>query len=51
VAAAFGGQYEAAGFGLTASGLTAGTYEVTAYVWNHRTARWEDARTVSIVVR
>jgi hypothetical protein len=51
VARAFGRQYEAAGFGLTTVGLAPGRYELTAYAWNVRTARWEDARTVSIVVR
>jgi hypothetical protein len=51
VARAFGRQYEAAGFGLTTAGLAPGRYELTAYAWNVRTARWEDARTVSIVVR
>ncbi len=39
-----------AGFSLTAS-LAPGTYTVTAYVWNQRTARWEDARSVTVTVR
>jgi sugar lactone lactonase YvrE/lysophospholipase L1-like esterase len=38
------------GFSLTAT-LAPGTYEFTAYVWNIRTARWEDARTVPGHVR
>jgi len=33
------------GFTLTTA-LAPGKYEFTAYVWNVRTARWEDARTV-----
>jgi len=39
-----------AGFSLSAT-LAPGTYEFTAYVWNVRTARWEDARTVIGTVR
>jgi hypothetical protein len=39
-----------AGFSLSAT-LAPGTYEFTAYVWNVRTARWEDARTVFGTVR
>lgn len=39
-----------AGFSLTAS-LAPGTYTLTAYVWSDRTNRWEDARTVQVVVR
>ncbi len=38
----------AAGFSLRAP-LGAGTWEITAYVWNRRTARWEDARSVTVV--
>jgi len=38
------------GFALTSS-LPRGTYLVTAYAWNERTARWEDARSVLVVVR
>jgi alpha-tubulin suppressor-like RCC1 family protein len=51
VAQSFGRQYAAAGFGLAVPGLTPGRYSVTAYAWNQRTRRWEDARTVSIVAR
>jgi hypothetical protein len=39
-----------AGFSVSAT-LAPGTYEFTAYVWNVRTARWEDARTVIGTVR
>jgi len=28
-----------------------GTYEITAYVWNVRTSRWEDARSQVAIVR
>ncbi len=31
--------------------LEPGTWEVSAYVWNNRTQRWEDARSVVLVVR
>jgi hypothetical protein len=51
VSRAFGGQFGVAGFGLTASGLAAGRYDITAYAWNRRTARWEDARTATVIVR
>ena len=50
VAQAYGAQFLQPGFSLTTSGLASGTYEVTAYAWNCRTARWEDARTVSITI-
>jgi hypothetical protein len=49
VAASFGAAYHHAGYQLTAT-LTPGVYEVTAYAWNHRTARWEDARSVRVTV-
>jgi hypothetical protein len=39
-----------AGYQLTTP-LGAGTWELTAYVWNDRTARWEDARTRTVIVR
>ena len=51
VAAALGPFFGTAGFSLTTDGLAPGRYAVTAYVWNHRTARWEDARTVIVTVR
>jgi hypothetical protein len=46
----FGGQFATAGFDMTAR-LESGRWSLTAYVWNRRTARWEDARTVTITVR
>jgi hypothetical protein len=51
VAQAFGAQFDRAGYSLTTASLAAGRYDVTVYVWNRRTARWEDARTVAITVR
>jgi len=50
VARAFPNASTHSGFALTAS-LAPGRYDVTAYVWNERTARWEDARSVTIIVR
>ncbi len=50
-AAVFGPQFSHAGWGLTASGLAPGTYDVTAYFWSTRTDRFEDARTVTVTVR
>jgi alpha-tubulin suppressor-like RCC1 family protein len=49
VAAAFGPAHHHAGYALTAT-LAPGLYEVTVYAWNHRTARWEDARSVRVTV-
>ncbi|HUR22021.1 MAG TPA: hypothetical protein VMZ90_14495, partial [Vicinamibacterales bacterium] len=46
----FAGAPVHAGFSLTAS-LKPGTYTLTAYAWNERTQRWEDARQVKVVVR
>jgi transcriptional regulator with XRE-family HTH domain len=55
VAAVFGPQFGTAftttGFSLTTDRLEPGEYAITAYVWNRRTARWEDARTVAVTVR
>jgi len=52
VAASFGAAFGKAGFSLrSAVPLSAGPYSVTAYVWNIRTARFEDARTVRVTVR
>jgi hypothetical protein len=55
VAAVFGPQFGTAftttGFSLTTDRLEPGRYDITAYVWNRRTARWEDARTVTVTVR
>jgi sugar lactone lactonase YvrE len=50
VADAFGGGFLRAGYHLRAT-LVPGRYAVTAYAWNHRTNRWEDARTVEVRVR
>jgi len=50
VAQAHGDAPGRAGFTLSTT-LAPGTYEFTAYVWNVRTARWEDARTVRGQVR
>jgi hypothetical protein len=47
VAVAFDAAPGAAGFRLDVP-LPRGTYAVTAYVWNLRTRRWEDARTVIV---
>jgi Fibronectin type III domain len=51
VAQAFGVQFGAAGFGLVTTPLTPGQYDLTVFAWNRRTARWEDARTVTVTVR
>ncbi|MDO8835985.1 MAG: M12 family metallo-peptidase [Vicinamibacterales bacterium] len=51
VAQAFGRQFGATGFGLTTAPLPPGVYDITVYVWNRRTARFEDARTVTVTVR
>jgi len=50
VAQAHGDAPGRAGFSLSTT-LAPGTYEFTAYVWNVRTTRWEDARTVVGTVR
>lgn len=52
VGASFGAAFGKAGFELRSSvALAPGRYDVTAYVWNQRTARWEDARTGSLFIR
>ncbi len=53
VAAEYGQRFGHTGFSLTvaAKTLAPGTYALTAYAWNLGTARWEDARTVTITVR
>ena len=51
VAAVYGTQFGRAGFGLTAPALDSGYYEITAFVFNRRTDRWEDARTARVTVR
>ena len=50
VAAAHGARFPAAGFAYTGT-LEAGEWDVTAYIWNVRTQRFEDARTVRVVVK
>ncbi len=45
-----GGRFSHAGFAFTAT-LEHGRYELTAYVWNQRTARWEDSRSTIVTVR
>jgi hypothetical protein len=50
VAFAHPGASGHSGYQLTAT-LGAGTWELTAYVWNDRTAQWEDARTRTVIVR
>jgi hypothetical protein len=51
VARVYGPTFDTAGFSLTTDALAPGQYDVTAFAWNRRTARWEDARTVSVTVR
>ena len=51
VAAAHGGQFGRAGWRFLGRVPESGTWEVTTYVWNSRTGRFEDARTVSVTVR
>ncbi|MDO8834170.1 MAG: hypothetical protein Q7V01_01165, partial [Vicinamibacterales bacterium] len=51
VAAAFGGQFGTAAYGLTTAPLAPGVYDVTVHVRCVRTGRWEDARTVTVTVR
>ena len=51
VAAAHGAQYPDAGFTWAGALPEAGTWEITAYVWSWRTGRFEDARTVTVVVK
>jgi len=52
VAAAFSVKADRTGWNLTTTAeLEAGTYELTAYFWSNRTARFEDARTINIMVR
>lgn len=52
VAASFGAAFGRAGFTLRSSvPLAPGRHDVTAYVRNQRTARWEDARSVTVMVR
>ncbi len=50
VARAFDAAPVNAGYRLTTP-LAPGTYEITAYAWNVRTGRWEDARSQTVIVR
>jgi hypothetical protein len=51
VAQVYGPTFGTAGFSLTTDVLAPGQYDITVFAWNHRTARWEDARTVPVTVR
>jgi alpha-tubulin suppressor-like RCC1 family protein len=51
VARVYGAQFNRAGYGLVANGLAPGRYDITVFAWNRRTARWEDARTVTVEAR
>jgi hypothetical protein len=48
VAAAFGPQYDRAGYALVAPALTPGMYDVIVYAHSTRTGQWEDARVVRV---
>jgi uncharacterized delta-60 repeat protein len=50
VAAAHGARFPNAGFSFQ-SALGEGEWEVIAYAWNSRTARFEDARSATVTVR
>ncbi len=50
VARAFDAAPVDAGYRLTTT-MAPGTYEITVYAWNMRTGRWEDARTITTIVR
>jgi hypothetical protein len=50
VAAAHGARFPNAGFSFQGA-LGDGEWEITAYIWNSRTQRFEDARTVMITVK
>jgi hypothetical protein len=51
VAAAVGAQFDRSGWSVTAAPLPPGTYDITAYFWSVRTARFEDARTVTVTAK
>ena len=51
VAAVLGAARGRAGWNLAARPLSPGVYDVTAYFWCTRTARFEDARTVTVTVK
>jgi beta-lactamase superfamily II metal-dependent hydrolase len=50
VAAAHGDRFPSAGFGFTGV-LPEGEWEISAYVWAARTGRFEDARSVTVIIR
>jgi len=50
VAAAHGARFTNAGFSFQGA-LGDGEWEITAFIWNARTGRFEDARTVTITVK
>jgi hypothetical protein len=50
VAAAHGARFPNAGFSFQGA-LGDGEWEITAFIWNTRTQRFEDARTVTITVK
>lgn len=51
IAAAYGPQFDRTGFGVRVERLEPGQYEITAYAWNVRTQRWEDARSAHVTAR
>jgi hypothetical protein len=51
VAQAYGPTFGTTGFSLTTDALAPGQYDIMVFAWNHRTARWEDARIVRVTVR
>jgi sugar lactone lactonase YvrE len=50
VAAAHGARFPKAGFSFQGA-LGEGEWEITAFIWNIRTQRFEDARSVVVVIR
>ena len=50
VGAAYGRQFESAGFSLTTPLLWPGTYDLLVYPWSHRTGRFEAAQSVRVVI-
>jgi hypothetical protein len=50
VAQVYGPTFGTAGFSLTTDALAPGQYDITVFAWSRRTARWEDARTVTVTI-
>ena len=50
VAAAFGAQFDRAGYSLTVQGLTPGVYDLVVYAHSAGTGQWEDARSVRVTI-